>query len=141
MSMLFWDSFGHYSGLTQMAQKWDVVVESVLSGPFTPATIVQGTTIGRFGAGGVQFDASVSTTFSDSSAQTASCYIQKNYSGVSVIHVGLAVQQIATQYNDGGRLIAFLDTSSTQVGIFILPTGQLRAYRSAIAGDGSSNCS
>lgn len=136
MSMKFWDSFGHYEGLVQMALKWDVVAQSSLS-IGTPATIAQGTTTGRFGAGGVEFATTLSgPTFSDSFAQTASCYIQKNYNGVSVIHIALAVQQTGTQFPDGGLLCAFLDGGTTQVQIFILPSGQLRATKSALAGTG-----
>lgn len=132
--MIFCDSFSHYTQAF-MDQMWDVVAQSTLS-IGTPATITQSLTSGRFGAGGVTFAATVSVTFSDSFAQTASCYIQKNYNGVSVIHVGLAVQQTDTQYPDGGLLCAFLDGGTTQVQIFILPSGQLRACRSALAGTG-----
>ena len=135
MSMIFWDSYGHYSGLTQMAEKWDVVAQSTLS-IGTPATITQGTTIGRFGAGGCTFASTAPQTFTDSFAQTASCYSQKNYNGVDEIIVGLAVQQTATQYNEGALLVAFLDGATTQVGIQILPSGQLRAYRSTLVGTG-----
>lgn len=139
----FYDSFGHYTpvgGLnTLMAQKWDVVCNPYGVNASAPSEIVdifQGTTIGRFGAGGVEFIAPNVLNINSVGQANDGQYIQKNYSGVSVIHKGLAVLQTATQITNGGRLLTLLDGATTQVGIDIMPSGQLRAVRSTLAGTG-----
>lgn len=130
MSMVFVDSFGHYTNAF-LPDKWDVV-----SVPISPSVaIAQGPTSGRFGAGGVVFTAPQSATFAGPPTNDGQ-YIQKNYNGVSVIYVGLAVLQTSTQITIGGRLLTLLDSGTTQVGIDIMPSGQLRAVRSTLAGTG-----
>lgn len=141
--LLFVDSMGHY---TQpfMNKKWDVVGDPYAIGPApssTPVTLTQGIAIGRFGGGGVTFDSPNILQY-DSVAQANDLqYIQRNYGGVNVIVVGLAVQQLTTQISNGARLLTFLDSATTQVGIDIMPSGQLRAVRSTIAGSGIFLCS
>jgi hypothetical protein len=134
--MLFWDSFAHYDSLVLMAQKWDAV-----QAPFglTSATLAQAINTGRFGGGGVTFSSNSNVTDlrnDTSPGLQVPQYIQKNYSGVSVIHVGLAFQQNATQLARGSRLLTFLDGATTQVGIDIMPSGQLRIVRASAVGSG-----
>lgn len=131
--MNFCDGFGHYTQ-SFMGDMWDVVAPAT-SSDFTGTTITQGLTIGRFGEGGVTF-ATASGPQSTTFVIQQPNYIQQNYNGVSTIYVGLAVQQTATQLTEGGLLIAFLSGGSTQVGIYIMPSGQLRAYRSTTKGGG-----
>lgn len=151
MSLQFVDSYGHY---TQpfMDKKWDVVGVPYGKNPSDLSDVVsitQGTTIGRFGGGGVTFAAPNRTTLNAEGQLNDLQYIQKNYSGVSVVVTGLAVQQTSTQINGvnpgtgttqipvaGGRLLTFLDSATTQVAIDIMPSGQLRAVRSTLAGTG-----
>lgn len=133
--MLFWDSFGHYNQAL-MGQKWDVV-----AAPFglTDATMVQATNSGRFGAGGVTFSATsdVQVLRNDTTpGLQVPQYIQKNYSAQSVIHIGLAFQQNATQLARGSRLLTFIDGATTQLGIDIMPSGQLRMVRASAVGTG-----
>jgi hypothetical protein len=147
--LLFVDSMGHY---TQpfMNKKWDVVSDPYAVNPADPTDtvdIVQGTTTGRFGGGGVEFSAPNRVTEDSVGQANDGQYIQKTYDGVSTIIVGLAVQQTGTQINGvsvvpvaGGRLLTFLDSATTQVGIDIMPSGQLRAIRSTLAGTGIYLC-
>lgn len=135
---LFYDSFGHYNQAL-MGQKWDVVCNPYGVNGANPSDIVdivQGTTIGRFGGGGVEFIAPNVLNINSVGQANDGQYIQRNYGGVSVIHVGVAVLQTATQITNGGRLLTFLDGATTQVGIDIMPSGQLRAIRSTLAGTG-----
>ena len=141
--LLFVDSMGHY---TQpfMDKKWDVVGDPYGVNPTDPSdtvSITQSTSLGRFGGGGVAFDCPTLASLDSDAQQNDLQYIQRNYSGVSVIVVGLAVLQNSTQLTAGGRLLTFLDSATTQVGIDIMPSGQLRAVRSTLAGTGIFLCS
>lgn len=136
--MLFCDSFSHY---TQpfMDVMWDVVGVPYGENPDDPTddvSITQGITSGRFGAGGVVFDCPTLADLGSVDQRNDLQYIQRNYDGVSVIHVGLAMLQNSTQLTVGGRLLTFLDSATTQVGIDIMPSGQLRVVRSTLAGTG-----
>lgn len=124
--LLFVDSMSHYDD-TFLTKKWDVRAEDV---GFT-GKVVQSLTSGRFGGGGI--------TFSQPSGGLASdhpYYIQKNYNGVTTIICGLAVLQTTTQNVFGGRLLTFLNGSTTQVGINIMQSGQLQAVRATTSGTG-----
>lgn len=143
MSLQFVDSYGHY---TQpfMNKKWDVVGDPYAIGPapsLTPVSLTQGISIGRFGGGGVTYDAPNNLELNSVAQANDLQYTQKNYTGVDVVVTGLAVLQLSTQLTNGGRLLTFLDSATTQVGIDIMPSGQLRAVRSTLAGTGIFLCS
>lgn len=124
--MLFVDSFGHYTDAF-LTKKWDVrAVDAGFGG-----SVTQGLTSGRFGGGGVTFVAPTSGLINDHPY-----YIQKNYDAVSVIICGFAIQQTTTQGFRGGRLLTFVDGSTSQVAIDVLQSGQLRATRSTNPGTG-----
>lgn len=146
MAMLLADSFSHYTQAF-MSKMWDVVSVPYAVGPepdFLPVTLTQSRTAGRFGEGGVVFAAPNLVTYVSSSQLPDAQFIQKNYNAVSVIHIGLAVLQTGTQVGGvhsggttaGGRLLTLLDGATTQVGIDIMPSGQLRAVRSSAVGTG-----
>lgn len=123
--LIFVDGFSHYSGNTQLAQKWDVVNTSGTQTSNSP-TIAHGLSgVGRFGAGGVAFDGK-----EEGSTSQKFQYMQKNYNGVSTIICGFAFKQGGTQCTTGGRLLTFMDGSTVQVAILVLQSGQLRAVRS-----------
>lgn len=150
----FYDSFGHYNQAL-MGLKWDVVSVPYSIEEGVTVAIIQSTTSGRFGGGGVEFVApSIPQLPNDIGGVTPVTtdegqYIQRNYSGVNIVHVGLAVKQTGTQVSGvhngiitaGGRLLTFLDGATTQVGIDIMPSGQLRAIKSELAGTGIFLCS
>lgn len=150
--MIFADSFSHYDQ-AQMPDMWDIVSTPYGVGPTPssiPVTLVQSRTSGRFGAGGVTFGAPNLSSISAVAEAPDPQYIQKNYDGISVVYGSLAVQQTGEQISGtnagvptsvqiplkGGRLITFLDGSTTQVGIYIMQSGQLRAVRSTAADTG-----
>lgn len=124
--LLFVDSMSHYTD-SFLTAKWDV--REVAAG--FGGSVVQSLTSGRFGGGGITFVTPTSGLLNDHGY-----YIQKNYNGVSTIICGLAVLQTTTQVVRGGRLVTFLDGSTTQVAINILQSGQLAAYRATTAGTG-----
>lgn len=121
MAMIFVDGFGHYIE-GNLASKWDVVNEDNNQLTHDP-------TGGRFGRGGVTFGPVPSGT-------SVANYIQKNYTGVSTIVIGFAFKQGGTQLTLGGRLLTFLDGGTRQVSIDVMPSGQLQAVRSTVAGTG-----
>jgi hypothetical protein len=125
MSMIFVDGVSHYTD-SWLAKKWDVRSANAGGG-----TITQGLTSGRFGRGGITFVSGASEI-----GGAYPLYIQKNYNGVSTIIMGVAVQQTATQNVLGGRLLTFVDGSTTQVGLNIMQSGQIQAVRSVAAGTG-----
>lgn len=134
----YYDSFSHYDQAL-MSLKWDVVSDPYAIGPgpsSTPVLITHGLTIGRFGGGGVEFSAANNPTYASIGQADDGQYLQRNYDGVSDIHVGLAVKQINTQITVGGRLLTFMDGATTQVGIDIMPSGQLQIIKSTLAGSG-----
>lgn len=133
MALLHVDSFGHYIH-DDLNEKWDIVAEPTAP---TTATMEQDPTGGRGGGGGVVFSAGDNDVVSSRAGGThVDQFIQKNYSGVSVVHVGFAFKQNAVALVRGSRLLTFLDSATTQVGIDIMPSGQLRAIRSTSAGTG-----
>lgn len=129
--MVFCDSFNLYTQAF-MGDMWDIVQ----TGTVNRCTLAQSLTSGRFGSGGVTF--AMGPTF-----DPALAYMQVNFDGKSTIICGLAVQQTATQNVgsvtsnvQGGRLLTFLDGASMQVGLNILPSGQIQAVRNTNAGEG-----
>lgn len=127
--LLFADSFSHYTQAF-MAKMWDVVSTTIQSN----VSITQTPTSGRFGAGGVTFAGPLDVQ-SILTADSPS-YLQKNYSGTDVIHAALAIRQTKTQCPNGGRLLAFIDGATVQVSLEVMPSGQIRATRSAAVGGG-----
>lgn len=131
--LLHVDSFSHYDSNTLLAKKWDAIEAGT-----GPVTMTQGLTSGRFGGGGVTFTGDM-VTFTDNLVQQ---YMQWNYDGVATIIAGLAVEQTSTQIvgnvavGSGARLISFMEGATLQVGIQILPSGQLRAISNLAAGQG-----
>lgn len=128
--LLFVDSMSHYTDAF-LADKWDVRGVPIQPG----CSLTQSLTSGRFGNGGITYIGSTGATTSGVSGSQAG-YVQKNYSGGNVIIVGLAVQQTLSQAVRGARLLTFLDSATTQVGIDIMPSGQLRVIRSTSPGGG-----
>ena len=140
--MIFCDGFSHYTNAF-MPDMWDVVSVPYGVNPSAPSdtvSITQGLTSGRFGEGGVVFASPTLANLNSTAQRNDGQYIQQNYTGVSVIIAGLAIQQNGTQLTAGSRLITFLDSATTQVGIDIMPSGQLRAVRSTSAGTGIYLC-
>lgn len=122
MALIFVDGFSHYSD-PFLAEKWDVLAD-------TGATVTQSASgVGRFGGGGVVF-----TVTALIAPRTG--YIQKNYNGVSAIISGLAFKQGGTQLVEGGQLIAFVDSSTVQVAIWVMQSGQLKVMRALSPGLG-----
>lgn len=119
--MIFVDGFGHYVD-GNLASKWDVVVDDL-------NCVAQDPTSGRFSKGGITF------TFGTNSFSKGQ-YVQKNYTGASTVVCGFAFRQSGTQTTQGGRLITLLDGATRQVGINVMPSGQLQAVRSTTAGTG-----
>lgn len=135
----FYDSFGHYNqALT--GSKWDVYAPQVGIMVGVLSSITQGTTIGRFGAGGCTFAFNSDVTQAGRTdtipGLQVNQYLQKNYAGQSVVFQNLAIKQEATALATGSRLLTFLDGATTQLGIDILPSGQLRFIRATTAGSG-----
>lgn len=134
----FVDGFSHYTDAF-LEKKWDLVRRPT---GMTAATMVQSKdTVGRTGpsgtvSGGVTFAVSnddVSSARTDTNPGTqVNQFTQKNFSGQSVIHVGLAIKQNALQLARGGRLLTFLDGATVQLGIDIMPSGQLRYVRGTL---------
>lgn len=129
--MVFCDSFNLYTQAF-MGDMWDIVN----TGTAGRCTLAQSLTSGRFGSGGVTFAYGGTN-------QPALAYAQINFDGKSTIICSLAIQQTATQHVglvannvQGGRLLTFLDGASMQVGLNILPSGQLQAVRNVNAGEG-----
>lgn len=135
----FYDSFGHYNQAL-IGSKWDVYAPQVGIMVGVLSSITQGTTIGRFGAGGCTFAFNSDVTQAGRTdtipGLQVNQYLQKNYAGQSVIHIGLAIKQEATALATGSRLLTFLDGATVQLGIDILPSGQLRFIRASAAGSG-----
>lgn len=122
----FYDSFGHYNQAL-INLKWDVYAPPDGT---TAASITQATNIGRFGSGGCLFAVSNNNNTSGRVPSTqVQQYLQKNYSSQSIVHVNLAIKQEATQLTRGSRLLTFVDGSTTQLGIDIMPSGQIRLVR------------
>lgn len=140
MAAPFYDSFGHYNQAL-IGSKWDVYAPQIgnmgVAGAVVSA-ITQSTSTGRFGTGGCTFsvNSDVVSTGRDPVHTQVNQYLQKNYSGQSVVHVNLAIKQEATALARGSRLLTFLDGATTQLGIDIMPSGQLRYIRAAAAGSG-----
>lgn len=137
----FYDSWGHYNQAL-LGSKWDVYAD--LTGTLSVgvaaviSSITQSTTSGRFGAGGCTFavDSDAIQLSRAPQGQQANQYLQRNYAGQSVVFVGLAVKQNATALATGSRLLTFLDGATTQLGIDIMPSGQLRLIRATSPGTG-----
>lgn len=144
--LLFADSFGAYDQ-AQMGDMWDIVSTPYGVGPAPssiPVTLTQARTGGRFDEGGVTFAAPDLSSIDSVAEAPDPQFIQKNYDGVSVVYGSLAVQQTGQQISGtnagvpssvqiplkGGRLATFMDGATVQVGIDIMPSGQLRAIRS-----------
>lgn len=133
MALHFVDSFGHYSQ-ADLDEKWDEVATP--SGT-TSGTFSHSATGGRAGHGKLIFGASTNDVQSGRAELThVDQFVKRNHSGLAVVHVGLAVEQNAVQLTQGSRLLTFLDGATTQVGIDIMPSGQLRAVRATSAGSG-----
>ena len=131
--MLFVDGFTHYNSNAFLAQKWDVVADSNNAG----VDIVQSLGVGRFGGGGVTFSGNTGIT-----SNLTYQYTQKNYDGVTTIVCGMALKQTSTQQvgtansGSGARWLSFMSGATLQVGLMILPSGQLRAISNIVAGQG-----
>lgn len=121
MALRFVDGCSHLSQ-SLLGAKWDIV-NSIGTGVTYSATAN-----GRFGGGAITFTGNGGSSFD------TPLYIQKNYDGASTIIVGFAVQQTATQNTYGGQLLEFLDGNRVQVGLTILPSGQVQAFTSTIVG-------
>lgn len=121
--LIFVDGCSHYTQ-TFLAAKWDVV-NSLATGVTQSRN-----TNGRFGGGAITFTGLGATSFD------TPLYIQKNYDGVSTVVMGFALQQTATQNTYGGQLLQFLSSNSVQVGITVMPSGQLQVFRATTAASG-----
>ena len=119
--LVFTDGCSHYDQ-ANLSKKWDIV--NSLGNGVTQSR----TTNGRFGGGAITFTGNGGTSFD------TPLYIQKNYDGVSTIIIGVAVQQIATQNTFGGQFLQFLDGNWVQLGLAILPSGQIQAFRANVVG-------
>lgn len=119
----FVDGCSHLSQ-SLLGVKWDVV-NSLGTGITYNAS-----SNGRFGGGAITFTGAGGTSFD------VPLYIQKNYDGKSTIIFGFAIQQTATQNTFGGQLLEFLDGNTVQVGLAIMPSGQIQAFRSTNASSG-----
>lgn len=118
MSLQFVDGMSHFSTKAFLAKKWDVVSATGVAFDLTG---------GRFGRGRVIFTAPTGSFDQPD-------YIQKNYSGDSTVVIGMAVKQNATQNTYGGQWLEFLDGNRVQVGLAIMPSGQIQAFRSNVVG-------
>lgn len=123
MSLIFVDGCSHYTQAF-LSDKWDVV--NSLGTAVTQSV----NTNGRFGGGAITFLDAGGSSFD------VPLYIQRNYDGVGTIVIGMAVQQTATQKTQGGQWLEFVSGNTVQVGIAIMPSGQLRVFRSTNVGTG-----
>src|SRR6185503_10978974 len=125
---------GHLSSFTNdfLRLAFDMVSADVDGG-----SILQEPDSGRDGRGGITF-----TKGNDSDAFDYPLYLQDSIPAADVQIFGIAVRQTAAQGALGGRLLTLVDGGedvfgeTTQVGINIMPSGQLQAVRAAAAGTG-----
>lgn len=121
--LLFVDGCSHYDQ-ANLSQKWDVV------NSLGTAVTQSRNTNGRFGGGAITFVNAGGSSFD------VPLYIQKNYDGVTTIIVGMALRQTATQQTMGGNWLEFVSGNTVQVGLSIMPSGQIQVWRSTTSGSG-----
>lgn len=115
-----------------LAQKFDNVGPDVDGG-----SILQELDSGRDGRGGITF-----VTGNDDNDFSYPLYVQQDVSAAQTQTFGIAVRQLATQHDLGGRLLTLVDGGedifgeTTQVGINIMPDGTLQAVRASASGTG-----